>query len=98
MLRETKQNTIQQTAYFACVNHVDIELIEDFWMLLQRVGKGRTSLNIELDFSHRLTEKLVFRLGRKDIETLNKGQAGIDHGRKLTRKDDKVLVFDSSAA
>src|SRR4051794_22118191 len=65
-------------------------------MFFQGIGKGRAAFDISFDVSDGFTEKLIFGLRRKNIETLNQGEASIDHSGKLSRKHDQIFIFNSS--
>src|SRR6476469_22934 len=44
-LGQTRQNDFENTAELARFHHVDVEVVEDGWMLGQRIGKGGAALN-----------------------------------------------------
>src|SRR6266542_7030432 len=66
-------------------------------MFLEGVGICRPSLDIRLNYREGAGEVLVFHLFGQDIESLHKRQPGVDHRRKLSRKNNDILVADPAA-
>ncbi len=63
-------------------------------MFAQRLGVGRSRFDIILDGAEGLAQGLVVGLAREDLQALDEGQTGIDHGRELPREDDDIPVLD----
>ncbi len=61
-------------------------------MFSQSISQSFSGFNITFDRGQNFLKLFVFLLRRLDLETLNDRQAGIDHGRKLARKDNDIFL------
>jgi hypothetical protein len=50
-----------------------------------------------LDVLQNLVEGGVVALRRQDVEALNEGKTGVDHGRELTHEDDELFLGNGGA-
>ena len=79
-------------------DEVHEEIIEVQRMLRQRFVQGRACLDIRLDGEHQLLHRRLFMSVADDVEALHHRNAGLEHGRELTREESDVLGLDLLAA
>src|SRR5207302_675299 len=89
--RKSLQDQVKDTARLTGLNHVGIQLIEDFRMSAHGRGQRRSLFHILAHLRENLLEIFVRLLLSQDIETLDQRQAGVDHDRELAREDRKLL-------
>jgi len=63
-------------------------------MFSQSISQSFPGFNTIFDRGQNFLKLFIFLLRRLDLETLNDRQAGIDHGRKLARKDNDIFLGD----
>ena len=70
-LESRAQNGIEQSADFAGMDHVDIQIIEYFRMAPESIGECGATLDLHFDFANRLSQARHFQIAStefRDIE------------------------------
>ena len=91
---QSLQNGVQDTAGFAGLDHVHSEVVEYFRMTTHRIRQRGAAFHGAADVRQHLLESSVLLVGRKDFETLNERQSGIDHDGELAEEDGQLLSLD----
>ena len=65
-------------------------------MLAQRVGQGLAALHVIDDLAGDAGQGLVLGLLGQDVERLDEGESGVDHGGELAGEDHDVARLDAA--
>ena len=60
----------------------------------QRLRKRRAAFNFVFEGGNHPGKGFVFRLPGQEVKRLHDGQAGVNHGRQLTGKNDDISLCD----
>src|SRR6185369_8643438 len=95
--RESLENGVENTADLTRLDERGVEVGEDPRMLLAGVGERVAGLDVVLDLADDLAERGRLALRAEDLQALQDGKAGVDHGRELAGEDHDVVVLHRRA-
>ena len=96
--RQTVQDRIEHTSQLASGHQVHEQIIEDFRVLSQRIGKRAARLDRHFDVFEASLEVWVRFLVREEVQRLDDRQARVDHRGELASEDDDLSQTDTGGA
>ncbi|MDQ3241166.1 MAG: hypothetical protein M3Q43_07235 [Actinomycetota bacterium] len=88
------ESLVEDAARLARGHHRRVELVEDPWVLGERVGERDAGLDIAPDVDERLLELLALYLFLEHVERAQERHPGADHRRELARSHGQVSGLD----
>src|SRR5207248_3938894 len=91
------ENLRQETAVFTCLHHAHKKPIKHAWMFCDRFVEAFATLHTGGHVTNNVTQvALPFRIALvvERRHSLDKGNASLDHGRKLPGKKNQVRLLD----
>jgi hypothetical protein len=88
---EPLENPVQDATSLAGSDHVGIQRVEHFRVLLHGVGQRRPGLDIRAHLKDDGGKGLVLFLAAEDFETLHQWQTRVDHDGELSGEHGKAL-------
>ena len=85
--REPLENGVENTARLARLDHVVVERVKNFVVLLHRGRQRRTALDRTTHAIEYFLERFVFLLPSENFQTLYQREAGVNHHGKLACED-----------
>src|SRR4051812_42294953 len=98
ILREALQDGVENTASLTSFDHVGGEVVKDLGEPTHGVRQRRAAFYRDAHAGESALEGHILLVGRKDLEALHQGQAGIDHDGELAEEDCDLLRFYLAAA
>ena len=94
---ETLQDDFENTAEFACLDHVDEEAIENIGLLRQGFGKCAASFNRKRQFAKNNFESAIAFLFFENAQSAQKRKTGVHQRGKLACESGEDFRFDAAA-
>src|SRR6266403_1977473 len=87
---EAHEDRVEDAADLACLDEARVQVAEDLPVPADRIRERRAGLDVVLDMSEDLPERLRVGLRREDVQALHDRQTRVDHRGELPREDDDV--------